>query len=344
MRLQVEQLEKEKKERESRLRVIAKRIDHTERAYRQEERPLLAKDYELQQASDRATFEQIQKGRIDAARLAHKRDLETKQRLSRILPEFEARKAIILEKRSTEYARKQTAAQAKIEEEKAKRYAVLLKAREEEHLRQEAAERASREAEELERKKKEGTLCLARNFAFLVYRTLSYLSLIEEEREREAAEAAKHEEEARIARMREERERQRAADLEGIKLQQQKEDDAARRAEERRRQPLAATTAASQDGVWRRAGTPSTPPPPVRTPPRSESPAPSGPPRPLFSRGGATSSWRTREQARNSSAEAGSPAAPAPPSGMPEEPRRAENRNDGFQAAKNVWKPSRLRG
>ena len=57
MRLQVEQLEKEKKERESRLRVIAKRIDHIERAYRQEERPLLAKDYELQQASDRATFE-----------------------------------------------------------------------------------------------------------------------------------------------------------------------------------------------------------------------------------------------------------------------------------------------
>ena len=165
MRLQVEQLEKEKKERESRLRVIAKRIDHTERAYRQEERPLLAKDYELQQASDHATFEQIQKGRIDAARLAHKRDLETKKRLSRILPEFEARKAIILEKRSAEYARKQAAAQAKIEEEKAKRRA----AREEERLRQVAVEDARREEEELKRKKREGTLCLARNFAFLVH-------------------------------------------------------------------------------------------------------------------------------------------------------------------------------
>jgi translation initiation factor 3 subunit A len=165
MRLQVEQLEKEKKERESRLRVIAKRIDHTERAYRQEERPLLAKDYELQQASDRATFEQIQKGRIDAARLAHKRDLETKKRLSRILPEFEARKAIILEKRSAEYERKQAVAQAKIEEEKAKRRAAVLKAQEEERLRQEAAESARREAEELERKRKEGTLCLVRNSA-----------------------------------------------------------------------------------------------------------------------------------------------------------------------------------
>jgi translation initiation factor 3 subunit A len=163
MRLQVEQLEKEKKERESRLRVIAKRIDHTERAYRQEERPLLAKDYEVQQTSDRATFEQIQKGRIDAARLTHKRDLETKKRLSRVLPEFEARKAIILENRSAEYERKQAAAQAKIEEEKAKRRAALLKTQEEERLLKEAEERARREAEELERKEIEGVFSVCRS-------------------------------------------------------------------------------------------------------------------------------------------------------------------------------------
>jgi len=157
MRLQVEQLEKEKREREARLRTIAKRIDHFERAYRQEERPLLAKDYELQQASDRATFEQVQIGRVDAARVEHKRNLETKKRLSRILPEFEARKAIILEKRSAEYERKQAASQAKIEEEMAKRRATLVKAREEEQSRQAAAEQAQREAEEDERRKREGT-------------------------------------------------------------------------------------------------------------------------------------------------------------------------------------------
>ena len=155
MRLQVEQLEKEKREREARLRVISKRIDHVERAYRQEERPLLAKDYELQQASDRATFEQVQKGRIDAARLDHKRNLETKKRLARILPEFEARKVIILDKRSAEYERKQTAARAKIEEEKAKRTAAELKAREEERLREEEDERLRREEEEAERSRQE---------------------------------------------------------------------------------------------------------------------------------------------------------------------------------------------
>ncbi|KAI0247527.1 hypothetical protein BJV78DRAFT_1285448 [Lactifluus subvellereus] len=320
MRLQVEQLEKEKKERESRLRVIAKRIDHTERAYRQEERPLLAKDYELQQASDRATFEQIQKGRVDTARLAHKRDLETKKRLSRILPEFEARKTIILEKRGAEYERKQTAAQAKIEEEKAKRRAEVLKVREKERLSQETEERFRREAEEREQRQRE-----------------------EEEQRQQAAENAKREEEARAVQMREERERQRAADLERIKQQQQREEEAARRAEERRRpQPAAIpATAAAQDGVWRRAGVPSAPtPPPIRTPPRSESPAPSGPPR-LFGRGGASAGWRAREQAKATGTAAGGP---APSSGASEEPKKAENKDDGFQTTKNVWKPSRLRG
>jgi translation initiation factor 3 subunit A len=156
MRLQVEQLEKEKREREARLRVISKRIDHVERAYRQEERPLLAKDYELQQASDRATFEQVQKGRIDTARLDHKRDLETKKRLARILPEFETRKAIILEKRSAEYERKQATAHAKIEEEITKRRAAAIKTREEERSRQEEEERARREEEEEALRIKEG--------------------------------------------------------------------------------------------------------------------------------------------------------------------------------------------
>ncbi|KAH8980164.1 hypothetical protein EDB86DRAFT_3066892 [Lactarius hatsudake] len=331
MRLQVEQLEKEKKEREARLRVIAKRIDHTERAYRQEERPLLAKDYELQQASDRATFERVQKDRIDAARLDHKRNLETKKRLSRILPEFESRKAIILEKRSAEYERKQAAAETKIEEEKAKRRTALLKAHEEERSRQEAIEQARREEEEAEQEQARGYV---------------------EERKLAEEEAVKREAEAEAARLREERERQRAADLERIKLQQQREEEAAQRAEERRRQPPAVTASAPtpvSEGAWRRGGPPSAvaaaaAAPPARTPPRSESPAPpSGPPR-LFGRGGAAATgWRAREQARGTAPTTGS--GPAPSSGAHEEQqKKVENKDDGFQAPKNVWKPSRLRG
>ncbi len=356
MRLQVEQLEKEKKEREARLRVIAKRIDHIERAYRQEERPLLAKDYEQQQTSDRSTFERVQKDRIEAARLDHKRNLETKKRLSRILPEFEARKEIILEKRSAEYERKQAAAEAKIEEEKAKRRAAVLKTREEERLREEAVERARREAEEAERSKLEGAL-------FRDPRTIVFLNLVdtpfpsletEEERQLAEEEAAKREAEAEVVRMREERERQRAADLERIKLQQQREEEAARRAEERRKQPPAATasvpTTVSEGGAWRRGGPPSAvaaAPPPARTPPRSESPAPSGGSSRLFGRGGGTggaaTGWRAREQARGAGTATGG--GPAPSSGAHEEQqKKVENKDDGFQAPKNVWKPSRLRG
>ncbi|KAH9979221.1 hypothetical protein BGW80DRAFT_1434953 [Lactifluus volemus] len=283
MRLQVEQLEKEKKERESRLRVIAKRIDHIERAYRQEERPLLAKDYELQQASDRATHEQMQKDRIDTARLAHRRDLETKERLS-----------LILERRSVEYGRKQTAARTK-------RRAAVLKAREEERLHQEVVEnaRAKQKNSSAEREREEGSGGC---------------------RGCEAGGGSS------VAQMREERERQRAADLERIKQQQQREEEAARRAEERRRTQTVAT---SQDGGWRRAGVPSAPtPPPIRTPPRSESPASSGPPRLIGRGGGTTTSWRDRAKAT-----AATTSAPVHSSAAPEEPKKADNKD---QTAKNV--------
>jgi len=46
MKLQVEQLEKEKRDLNQRLRIVAKRVDHLERACRKEERPLLGQDYE----------------------------------------------------------------------------------------------------------------------------------------------------------------------------------------------------------------------------------------------------------------------------------------------------------
>ena len=75
MRLQVEQLEKEKKDHNERLRIAAKRIDHVERAYRKEERPLLAQDYADQQAADRVTFEALQKSRIENSLAAHTRGM-----------------------------------------------------------------------------------------------------------------------------------------------------------------------------------------------------------------------------------------------------------------------------
>ena len=148
MRLQVEQLEKEKKELNERMRILAKRLDHIERAYRKEERPLLAKDYEQQQANDRAVFEQAQKARIEAHRQAHLHDIETKKRLTRMLNDFNKIKEAVSARRGEEFAKMKEDAQHKMEEEKAKRRAAVLKTREEERLRQEEEERIRQEEEE----------------------------------------------------------------------------------------------------------------------------------------------------------------------------------------------------
>lgn len=164
MRMQVEQLEKEKKELNERMRVLTKRLDHVERAYRKEERPLLAKDYEVQQANDRAVFETTQKARLEASRAAHLQDVETKHRLTRMLNDYNTLKDSIHSRRGEEFAKMQATAQKKMAEEKAKRRAAVLKEREEEYQRLEEEERIRREQEEEEARLEAG-LC----FSFVVH-------------------------------------------------------------------------------------------------------------------------------------------------------------------------------
>ena len=150
MKLQVEQLEKEKKDLNQRLRIVAKRVDHIERAYRKEERPLLGQDYEEQQANDRLTFEAVQKARIEGSKISHQHDIETKKRLSRMMDDYKSRRDVIAGKRGDDYARQQAIAARKIGEERAKRRKAVLQEREEERLRIETEERARREKEEEE--------------------------------------------------------------------------------------------------------------------------------------------------------------------------------------------------
>lgn len=159
MRLQVQQLEKEKKDMQERTRIIAKRLDHTERAFRKEERPLLAHDYEQQQAEDRIAFEIARKTRLEAARRAHQEDLETKNRLSRVMEDYKARREYYISKQGDEFAKLREESARKIEKEKAKRREAVLKAREEERVRREEEERILREKEEEERRLEEG-MCI----------------------------------------------------------------------------------------------------------------------------------------------------------------------------------------
>ena len=148
--MHVEQLEKDKRELAERMRVIGKWLDHVERAYRKEERPLLAKDYEVQQENDRLTFEALQQARIESSKQQHQLNLESKSRLSRMLGDFRRTKNEIFERRGQEYAEKQREASDKLREAKAKRTAAIRKAHEEERLREEAEEQKRREQEEEE--------------------------------------------------------------------------------------------------------------------------------------------------------------------------------------------------
>jgi translation initiation factor 3 subunit A len=362
MELQVAQLEKEKKDMTQRLRVIAKRIDHIERAYRKEERPLLAEDYEKQQSADQESFQSIQQARRDAHLLAHQRDLETKKRLVRMLPDYNGRREEIIRQKGEHFAKRKDAANKKIEEEKAKRREYIMKQREEERKAREEEERKRLEEEAEEARLEAERLAEEER------------RLAEEEEARAVEEAAKRQKEEEAQAMRKARDAERAAAAEQARLQRQREEEAEARRELRKQQEKDAAAAARRPGLtppsrvaattngdpWRRSGTPSnaTPATPTRssltTPPaRTESPNPAAAAGPAkykpgaFAAGGGGGGWRARDEATKEAA-AGSPAtraSPLPPSGATREQPKAEE-EDGFQTVQkpNVWKPRRGRG
>lgn len=330
-----------------RLRVVAKRVDHIERAYRKEERPLLAQDYAEQQAVDLATFEALQKARIENSLVAHAEALAAKKRLSRMLSDFGSYKSTIMAARQEQYQKKLAAAQEKIQEEKEKRISALIAKKEAERLAREEAEAAARAAEE-ERQRQEAEL-----------------------RAKEEAEAAKkREEEERLAATRRERELERQAIAEEAQRKAQREREAEERRAQRRipeKQPLVAAT------PWRRSAAPSNPPISSRTtPPRAESPAPGAAAatpqkyRPgMFSAqrtersetavpastpvsataskikpgetGGALGGWRQREAEKAALASSRPTASPATNSvSLP-----GSKDDDGFEPATRVWRTRR---
>lgn len=347
MRIQVEQLAKEKKELNERMRITSKRLDHIERAYRKDERPLLSQDYELQQANDKTAHEEAQKTRIEENKKAHQHDLETKKRLSRMMDDYHSRRDIIIGKRESEFTKRKELAQKKIEEEKAKRKQTILKEREEERLRLEEEERTRREKEEAERREEEARLAEEERIR------------AEEEAEAAAAEAKRREEEEKRNAERKKREEQRAADIEQARLRAQREEEAiARREKERMGRSNPAPPVRNEEQVWRRPGAAATPATPSRTstalpPARSESPAPAAAQkyRPGAGLGGAggggSGGWRAREAAKKD-ADTGTggrvPSQPSSPAVRPAEIPHTEE--DGFQKVptRGVWRPSRGRG
>ncbi|CAG8443930.1 12146_t:CDS:2 [Funneliformis caledonium] len=221
VQLQVAQLEKEKRELNERLRAIAKRMDHIERAFRKEEIPLLEKDYERQRKADKAYHEAARKLQLELASAKHAEDLKVKTRLMKILPDYQKYRKEIEGKQFEEFEERRRTAQAKIEEEKEKRRLLYRAKKEEERIRIELEEEARIKDEEEQRLLKEAA------------------ERAEQERIAKA-EADKVEYEARKRKLDE---------------QAAKQQEAERLAEERRLQREPEPQATSrEEGVWRRSG------------------------------------------------------------------------------------------
>lgn len=86
--LQVEQLQKDQVDLESRVKTLFKKLDHTERAYRKYELPLLEKDSSLQKDRDVKAHEEFKAKKIATAKKAHAEALELIHRLEKFVPEF----------------------------------------------------------------------------------------------------------------------------------------------------------------------------------------------------------------------------------------------------------------
>ena len=156
VQMQVEQIEKEKRDLNERLRVIHRRIDHLERAYRREEIPLLEQDYDQQKQRDKEYHETARTTMLLAAKQKHAQDIEVKKRLIKILPDYKVARVAMEEKRRDEINAKKDRAQKLIEKEKAKKKAAVIEQRKAEIARRKEEERMRAEEEEQERQRAEG--------------------------------------------------------------------------------------------------------------------------------------------------------------------------------------------
>jgi translation initiation factor 3 subunit A len=149
--MQVEQLAKEKRELNERLRIVAKRVDHLERAFRKEERPLLAEDYERQKKEDREAHDRANALAREQAIEQQKASIELKKRLGRMMPDYLVARQAVESQQQQEFQAARAAASKKIEEEKAKFKASVIARRQAEKEREEQERAEAEERERVER-------------------------------------------------------------------------------------------------------------------------------------------------------------------------------------------------
>ncbi|KAF3937194.1 hypothetical protein ABW19_dt0203710 [Dactylella cylindrospora] len=203
-KMKLEQLEKEKKDMNEKLRVTSKRLDHLERAYRKEEQALLPQDFEAQRARDLEAHNERISQFLTEHKQKHEENVALKKRLSRLIPYYETFRDDVHSRRYDEFEARRKKADQQLQIEMDKRRKQVREAREKKQREEEEAER--RRIEEEERLRKE-----------------------EEERLVKEAEEAKKREEARAEQEERRKEREEAA-----AAQRRREEEAEERRRKRR--------------------------------------------------------------------------------------------------------------
>lgn len=149
--LQVQQLDKERRDLQQRVKLLVKKADHIERAYRKEEIKLLDKDYEDQQKIDQAYHAAIEKAQMEAAKNQYDKDMLVKARLKDMLGDYKAFKSTLMKKREEEFKAKRLEAERRLKEAKEARLKEFKAAKEAELARALKAEEERAQQEEEKR-------------------------------------------------------------------------------------------------------------------------------------------------------------------------------------------------
>ncbi|KAJ2081276.1 eukaryotic translation initiation factor 3 subunit A [Coemansia sp. RSA 988] len=150
LEMQVEQIEREKHDMQARLKAMARKAEHTERAYRKSELPLLADDYDRQKLADRENHDAARAAQLKQSKDKFAHDIGQKKRFAHMYDDFNALRSSLDQGHSEALAAERKRVREELARARDERLAEYrrMKAEKDETEAKERAEREAREAEE----------------------------------------------------------------------------------------------------------------------------------------------------------------------------------------------------